>query len=344
MPTTDERPDFVRLPDLASRRLAGSVVWASDEFFAEKENLILPHEPAFDPNLFGHKGKVYDGWETRRRRDEGVDQAIIRLGVPGIVEGVTVDTSWFTGNYPQAAMVEGAWIEGYPSPSELADADWRPVVEQAALQGNAKNDLIATGPRPITHARLTIIPDGGVARLRIHGTPTPDPRFLQHTIDLAAMENGGLVQDCSDMFYSSPANIIAPGRSAHMGEGWENARRRGPGNDFVVLKLAGEGVVEHVELDTSFYIGNAPAAAAIHGIASAAQLDDPASWVEIVPRIRLQPDCRHRFLTADTDGTPIRYLRVDVFPDGGISRLRAYGRLAEVALDELTQRLRGATS
>ena len=97
-------PDFTVLPDLAARRLGGSVVYANDELFAEKENLIKAGPPVFAAGEFGHKGKVYDGWETRRRRDPGHDHAIIRLGLPGIVRGIVVDTSFFRRQLPAASV------------------------------------------------------------------------------------------------------------------------------------------------------------------------------------------------------------------------------------------------
>ena len=345
--TPSTTPDFLTLPDLASRTLAGAVVHADDEFFAEKENLLLPGEPVFDPTLFGHKGKVYDGWESRRRRTPGEDAAIIRLGVPGVVRGVVVDTAFFRGNYPPQVALDGAWVEGYPDAEQLAAASWRPLVPPSPAQGDTRNAYAVADETPVTHVRLRMIPDGGIARLRVHGEPAPDPRFLAGTVDLAAAENGGRIVDCSDLFYSSPANIIAPGRSRHMGEGWENARRRDDGNDHVTIALAGPGTVDHVEIDTSYYVGNAPGSASLHGIRRAEDLDRPETWVELVPRTPLQPDCRHRFLvgapagpdTPRTDPDPVRFVRIDVVPDGGIARLRVHGRLTADALEAMAARL-----
>jgi allantoicase len=256
-PVTD-RSGAAGLPDLASRLLGGSVVAASDELFAEKENLIKPGPPAFDPAEFGNRGKVYDGWETRRRRGPGHDHAIVRLGVPGIVGGVVVDTSYFRGNYPPHVSVEAVAADGYPAPDELAAMTWQTLVERSGAQGDAANAYPVDSRFRWTHVRLSIYPDGGVARFRVHGTPVPDPRFLTGTVDLAAMENGGLVVGCSDAFYASASNLLLPGRAASTGEGWENARRRGPGHDYVTVALAAAGALRHVEIDTSRFIGNAP--------------------------------------------------------------------------------------
>ena len=255
-------PDFTSLPDLASRRLGGSVVAANDDLFAEKENLIKPAAAVFATGDYGPRGKVYDGWETRRRREPGHDHAIVRLGVPGVVHGVVVDTSFFRGNYPPQISVETVSVAGYPAPAELAELDWQPLVPRADARGDFANHY-ATGSRARwTHVRLSIYPDGGVARLRVHGEPVPDPAFLTGTVDLAAVENVGRMSDWTDGFYSSAGNLIMPGRPAGMADGWENARRRDGGHDYAAFALAAPGVVRQVEIDTSHFVGNAPSAGA----------------------------------------------------------------------------------
>jgi allantoicase len=318
--------DFTRLPDLASRALAGSVVHANDELFAQRENLIKPGPSVFAEDDFGHKGKVYDGWETRRRREPGHDYAVVRLGVPGVVHGVVIDTAWFKGNYPPYASVEATSVEGALSPEELEQATWETIVPKAAIKGDSENPFEVSDGRRWTHVRLSIYPDGGVARFRVHGEPVPDPRFLDGTVDLAALEHGADVVDCSNMFYSSPVQILQPGRARIMGDGWENARRRDDGNDHVTVRLAARGHVRRVEIDTSYFVGNAAGWASLRGIdATGNDLGDDAAWFEIVPRTRLQPDTRHFFRSASTDAAT--HVRLDVFPDGGLARLRVHGEL-----------------
>jgi allantoicase len=333
--------EFTSLPDLASRALAGSVVTANDELFAERENLIKPEPPVFSTADFGNKGKVYDGWETRRRREPGFDHAIVRLGIPGVVRGVIIDTAWFAGNYPPFASVEATSMEGHPSPQDLEMATWETILEKSAVEGDAANRFEVSDERRFTHVRLCIYPDGGVARFRVHGEPVPDPRLLTGTIDLAALEHGGAVIDCSNRFYSSPLNMLAPGRARNMGEGWENARRRDDGNDYVTIRLAARGTLRRVELDTSYYIGNAAGWASLKGIDAADRdltgqdlgerdlggraLTSDGSWFNLVPRTRLQPDTRHFFRIGQE--RPVTHVRLDVFPDGGISRLRVHGEL-----------------
>ncbi|MBA3309461.1 MAG: allantoicase, partial [Nocardioidaceae bacterium] len=342
MPDVPERPAFMALPDLASRLLAGSVVAANDELFAQRENLIRPEPPVFVAHEFGHKGKVYDGWETRRRREPGHDWTIVRLGVPGVVHGVVVDTAWFTGNYPPHISVEAALVEGYPSADELELADWVDLVAKSPARGDTANAYDVHDERIWTHVRLSIYPDGGVARLRVHGEPAPDPRFLTGTVDLAALENGGRLVDCSDAFYTSPQNLIMPGRALSMGEGWENARRRDDGNDFAVFRLADEGVVRHVEIDTSYFVGNAPGWVRLSACHASGQVPETvgaaeplggADWWDLVAKTRSQPDTRHRFVVDDS--RPVTHVRLDVYPDGGLARLRVWGDLTPAALGAL---------
>jgi allantoicase len=370
----DPVPDPLALPDLAARSLRGSVIAASDEFFAEKENLINPGAPAFSPHTFGHKGQVYDGWETRRRRGSGRslpadgehDWVIVRLGAPGVVHAVVVDTAYFTGNFPQACSVEACWADGYPDPTALDSARWVEIVQRSPLKGDTPHvfEIPPQARHRYSHVRLRIYPDGGVARLRVHGVVVPDPALLEGmTFDLAALENGGDVVACSDRFYSSPRNAISPGLSRVMGEGWETRRRRSAGNEWLAVGFAGQAVVSLVEVDTSGYIGNAPGMAEVRGslfgggapggapgaaaggapsesadgpTGETVTPDDPSSWHPLLERTPLLPDTPHRFLVGPA--APCDLVRLDVFPDGGVARLRLYGTLTPEGLAQVRRR------
>ncbi|MFF2657659.1 allantoicase [Kitasatospora sp. NPDC058032] len=328
---------FTALVDLADRRLGGAVVAANDELFAERENLLLPRPAEFRPHTFGNKGQLMDGWETRRRRGAGADRphpaeddhdwALVRLGVSGVVHGVVVDTAHFRGNHPRQIAVEGAELPGTPGPEELlaAATGWHPLVPRSPVRGHAANGFAVADRRRFTHLRLSQYPDGGIARFRVHGEARPDPGWLAAlgTFDLAAVENGGAVEDASDRFYSAPVSLLLPGKSRAMGDGWENRRRRDAGHDWVRLRLAGRGAVRAVEIDTGHYVGNAAGWAALSGRDERGA--DPEEWFELVPRTRLQPDAVHR-LVIDAP-RPATHVRLDVFPDGGIARLRLWGGL-----------------
>jgi allantoicase len=326
-PTSES--EFLSLPDLAARSAGGAVVWANDDLFAERENLINPAPAEFRPATFGHKGQIYDGWETRRRRGAGADacdSAIVRLGVPGIVRGVVVDTAWFTGNYPPQISVEATNVVGYPSTEELVGkTNWTTVVERSDVNGDTRNPFKVNSSSRWTHVRLSIYPDGGVARFRVHGEGLLDPKFAEGMpLDLAALDSGGRITACSNMFYSSPNNLLLPGTARTMGEGWETSRRRDTGNDWVQVHLASQGVLNAAELDTSHFVGNAPGSARVSG------RDGDGAWFELLPTTELQPDTRHRFLI-DSD-RPVTDARLDIYPDGGMARLRLFGALTDAGL------------
>ena len=328
--------DFRHWPDVAGRAMGGSVIACNDELFAGSDNLINQGPAGYDPAAFGPRGKLYDGWETRRRRevpagDAPSDWVIVRLGVPAVVQGVLIDTAFFTGNFPPFASVEGTTVLGYPSPEEVRAADWIPLLARSELEGDSVNAFpVFVHDRLITHVRLRIHPDGGVARFRVHGEVVADPRFLGGRIDLAAAAHGGLVVGCSNMFYASPANLIADGRAAVMSDGWETARRRDDGNDWVTVRLAAPGVLHDVVIDTSRFVGNAP---------GQAQLSDAVTGRELLARTRLQADTEHRFPL--TGGPTASEVRLDIYPDGGLSRLRVHGQIDADAHAALAERWLG---
>ena len=324
--------DFTDLIDLAAEALGGTVIDANDEFFAPKEALLKPTPAEWREGAYTERGKWMDGWETRRRRTPGYDWAMLHLGVRGVVRGVIIDTSFFRGNYPARASLEGVDMPGALSPAHLlsVDASWRMLVPETALAGDTKNAFVVTDDAPVTHLRLNIFPDGGVARLRVHGdvrpiVAPPDTGI----VDLAAIENGGYSVVCSDMFFGHRQNLLMPGRSTHMGNGWETQRRRGPGHDWTIIKLGHAGAVEWAELDTDHYKGNAPDACMLeccYAPPATAEtiLDNRIAWTEIVPQTKLQPHARHRFPARH--GAPATHVRLNIYPDGGVARLRLFGR------------------
>jgi allantoicase len=329
--------DFTDLIDLASERLGGAVLAANDEFFAPKEALIKSTKPEWREGLYTERGKWMDGWETRRRRAPGEDWAVIRLGAPGTVRGVVIDTSFFTGNFPESASLDGCEVGGAPPTATLIDGGvaWRPLLPLVTLAGDTENRFEVEQSLPrVTHVRLTIHPDGGVARLRVHGDVVPSDDVLEpgERHDLAAMEHGGFVVECSDMWYGHRQNLILPGRSTHMGDGWETKRRRGPGHEWTVVRLARRAVIDRVELDTDHFKGNAPGSCMLEctdtgGISTSEHFDAGAQqWRELVPHTALQPHARHRF-SSEVTPRNATHVRLNIYPDGGVARLRLFGRV-----------------
>lgn len=330
--------------DLAARSLGGGVVHADDESFGEKENLVVDSPPVVAPGRFGHKGELVDGWETRRRRGSapGYDRALIRLGAPGVVHSVDIDTTGFTGNFPTHAMLEGRGLEGHPSVGDLLSphVEWRTLVPWVALRGDQHHVVEVSCPTRVTHVRLTMRPDGGIARLRVSGDAVPDPRLLDGlTVDLAARELGGLVIASSDDFYSHATVLNRPDLARTMGEGWETRRRRDDGHDWAVVRLAAAARPQVVEVDTSWFVLNASAEVQLWGCRSETSPEPHgAGWFPVLPRTPLQPDTRHRLRVPP--GPEMTHVRLDAFPDGGLSRLRLYGAVTGAGREHLEARWR----
>ena len=323
------RPDFAdRFIDLAQPRLGARVIEATDDFFAPKERLIDPAPPVFIPDKYDDHGKWMDGWESRRKRTPGHDHCVIEL-CPGVIRGFDIDTAFFTGNYPPFASVEGR-LAGTGQGN--GDGEWIELLPRTALQGNSHHYLPINDDRVWAQLRLHIYPDGGVARLRVYGVAHCDwsafPR--NEWVDLAAMGTGGRALACNDMHYGHMSNLLAPGRGINMGDGWETRRRREPGNDWVILKLGHPGRIRRIEVDTAFFKGNYPARCSLRGAlkpdAADAGIDlGSEDWPLILPEVALGPDAIHLFEREVKAGDKVSHVRLDIFPDGGVSRLRLYG-------------------
>lgn len=319
---------------LEQPRLGTEVVFSTDDFFGAKERLIDPAAPVFIADKYDDHGKWMDGWESRRKRAPGHDYCILRLGIPGIVRGLDIDTSHFTGNFPPAASLDVCNSEAI-----IPDADtrWRPLLPQTDLAGDAHHFHAVDDNNAVTHLRLNIFPDGGVARLRVFGEIRPDwDKFdRDEVMDLFAIENGGRAIACNDEHFGSMHNLNLAGRGVNMGDGWETARRRRPGNDWVIVALGHPGRIEEVEIDTAHFKGNYPdrvklcAALLDKDEIQPAAISDQASedWPELLSESRLQMDSQQRFRSELNDVGVVSHIRMDIFPDGGVSRLRLLGKI-----------------
>ena len=334
--------EFLELVDLASERFGGVAVAANDEFFASKDRLVAAQAPVWREGEYTERGKWMDGWETRRRRDvlpgePGFDQAhdwcIVRLGARGIIHGVDVETTHFKGNFPESCAIETCIMPGARTHYDLDRAVWRTTLERSSLQGDSHN-LFRIAGSDATHVRLNIFPDGGVARLHVYGEVQPDWEALRHhgEVDFASALNGGRVVGGSDTFFGSHHNLIMPGQARSMADGWETRRRRTPGNDWVVIQLGAPGTIVRVEVDTRHFKGNAPSSCSLDACAASGGQPGPwdaaavVDWQQLLPRTTLTADRRHSF-DVKADPAVITHVRFNIFPDGGVSRLRLFGRL-----------------
>ena len=314
---------------LEQPRLGTAVVFATDDFFADKSRLIDPAGPVFVDGKFDDNGKWMDGWESRRKRSDGHDHCVIRLGVPGVIRGLDIDTSHFTGNFPPEASVEAC-----TSDAEMPDdtADWLEIQPRTSLRGDSHHYLPISNDKAFTHVRLHIYPDGGVARLRIYGEVTPDwNKVASDSMDLFALDNGGRAILCNDEHFGSMHNLNLPDRGINMGDGWETARRREPGNDWVIVSLGHPGVIERIEIDTAHFKGNYPDRVSIQGaLVGDADIDRieqvSRDWPELLPQQKLGADELRTFADELNELGAVSHLRLSIFPDGGVSRLRIFGR------------------
>ena len=314
---------------LEQPRLGSRVISTSDDFFGAKERLIEPRAPVWIEDRYDDHGKWMDGWESRRRRSPGHDWCVIRLGVPGRLHGVNIDTAHFTGNFPPEASIDACHSDD-DDPSD----GWEEILPKVSLAGNSNHFLAIEDDRVFTHVRLNIYPDGGVARLRLYGEVQPVFESADDVIDLFALRHGGRAIAASDEHYGSMHNLNLPGHSINMGDGWETARRRGPGNDWVVLALGHVGTVDRVEIGTEHFKGNYPDRASVEAALFApgeAVTADSPKWQTLLPETKLSMDQQHYFDSELLDIGPVSHARLSIYPDGGVGRLRLFGRIADIA-------------
>jgi allantoicase len=326
--------------------MGGKTLATNDDFFAPMDNLLKAAAPVFIVDKYTDNGKWMDGWESRRKRGvtpESHDWCILQLGAPGIIRGVNVDTAFFTGNFPEYCAIEACEAAPDAPAKELSlnKSLWKEILPKSRLLGGTCNLFAIADSGRYTHLRLRIYPDGGVARLRVHGEAAPDLSQLKaggELIDLAAAQNGGAVVTCNDSFFGPKDNLILPGRAATMGEGWETRRKRGPGNDWIIVKLAAAGGIKKLEIDTNHFKGNFPDSCSIEGLVAPKRDLLPVDfrdrtdlkWEEILPRTQLQAHHRHFFdreIRTEAATRKYDYVRLNIFPDGGVSRLRVLGTL-----------------
>jgi allantoicase len=322
--------EFTHLLNLADARLGSIATFVTDDWFADVNRMLQPQPPIWKEGVFDDNGKWMDGWESRRKRYEGYDHAIIKLGVAGVFKGVDIDTTFFTGNYPPSVSLEACYSpEAEPDDS----TQWTQVLAPVNLQGDSNNLFDIDSDQPWTHVRFNIFPDGGVARLRIYGTPFVDwSQNLDQTYDFASALLGARSLACSDEHYGKMSNILNPGRGINMGDGWETARRRVPGNDWVIIQLAKPCLPEEIIVDTHFFKGNYPDSCSIQAALVESATDEQVAtrslyWRELLPAQKLQMDREHTFNSELNDLGVVSHIKLNIFPDGGISRIRVIGKL-----------------
>jgi len=325
-------PDFTkRFINLADERLGAKAVDCSDEFFAPVQRMLNPEPAVFIPGKYDDHGKWMDGWETRRKRVNGSDWATIKLARTGRIYGVDIDTSHFTGNYAPAASIEGCDINGDPD----QQTKWFSLLDSSTLKGNSHHYFEVQSERKVSHLRIHIYPDGGIARLRVYGRPTIawNETKAGQLIDVAAAENGASIVAVNNEHFGQASNLLMPGRGIHMGDGWETRRLREPGNDWCLIALAHPAIIRKIEVDTAHFKGNYPdrcsfQASQVTGGTSQSIVTQCMFWPVLLEEQKLSMDKEHHFAREVIDLGVVTHVRFNIFPDGGVSRIRLWGEIA----------------
>ncbi len=328
MNTKNNGPAFTNLINMAAEKLGAKTLSCSDDFFAPMENLIKDGRGIFIPDKYTENGKWMDGWESRRKRTPGHDWCILKLGASGVIKGFDVDTNHFLGNHPPHCSIEACNQDH----DKFEETTWTEILAKSPLDPGSQNFFEINNTNEWTHLRLNIFPDGGVARLKVYGEVAVnwnDVKF-DELIDLAAAKNGGKSILCNDMFFSHMDNLIMPGRGVNMGDGWETKRNRTPNNvDWVILRLGTRGFVKKITVDTHHFKGNYPDSCSIHGCVSDSDDISNAEWIEILPQQKLKADTEHHFESEVSSKGSFTHIKMNIYPDGGVSRLRIWGYKSE---------------
>lgn len=327
---------FTKYTDLAAERLGGKVLLCSDDFFAEKENLLKSGRGIFIIDKYTDRGKWMDGWESRRKRTPGHDWCIIQLATSGKIHNVDIDTNYFLGNHPPHASIEACYIPEN-SNIDFENVTWTEILSKSPLKPGSQNIYGVSDLNIYTHLRLNIFPDGGVARLKVYGEVFKDWSTVDENelIDLAAAVNGAKSILCNDMFFSHMDNLIMPGRGINMGDGWETKRNRTPNNkDWVVVRLAHKGIIEKILIDTCHFKGNYPDSCMIEGCNILKEEENKLEtsqmkWTSILPQVKLSADSEHYFENELVSKEVFTHVRLSILPDGGVSRMRLWGRISK---------------
>ncbi len=315
--------------DLAQSRLGTKVVYKTDEFFAPAKRIINPWPPIFKEGVFDKHGKWMDGWETRRKRNKGHDFLILKLGRPGKIHKVDIDTSYFNGNQPSKVSLEACYSKN-KLPNK--NSKWINILNKKSTKPNAHHFFNIKNKSIFTHVKLNIYPDGGVARIRIYGKMVIKKKFGKKIINLTSVLNGATPIACNNEHFGRAENILAPGTGKNMGDGWETRRSRGKNFDWLILKCATAGTINKIQIDTHHFKGNYPDRCSLQ----AAYLNNKTSfknvvkkskkWNFLLDKVKLHAHKKHNFNNKQMKKNKINYIRINIFPDGGISRIRVFGR------------------
>ncbi|KRP06018.1 MAG: allantoicase [Pelagibacteraceae bacterium BACL20 MAG-120920-bin64] len=317
------------LIDLAQPRLGSKVIFKTDDFFASANRIINPSPAVFKEGLFDKNGKWMDGWESRRKRTSGHDFLIIKLGKSGSINKVDVDTSHFNGNQPSMISLEGC----YSKSKNIKDLKWKTLIGKKKTKANSHHMFKSSSKSIFTHIKLNIFPDGGVARLRLYGSISKENnKFGNKTINLASLLNGASVIACNNEHFGKAENILAPGKAKNMGDGWETRRRRDKGFDWLILNPINGKKINKIEISTHHFKGNFPSHCSLQAAfvpnkkSSSSIIKNSVKWKFLLNKVNLSANKTHKFKNILMKNDKINFIKINIFPDGGISRFKIFGK------------------
>ena len=317
------------LIDLAQSRLGSKIVFKTNEFFAPAKRIINPWPPIFKEGVFDKHGKWMDGWETKRKRGKGYDYLILKLGRPGRISKIDIDTSYFSGNQPSKVSLHACF-----SKKKLPNKNskWTTILKKKPTKANSHHFFNVTNKSIFTHIKLNIYPDGGVARIRIYGSIEILKNFTGKVLNLTSVLHGATPIACNNEHFGRAENILAPGMGKNMGDGWETRRSRGKNFDWLIIKCATTGKINKIQIDTHHFKGNYPDKCSLQAaylnakISSKTIIDRSKKWKLLLNKVKLHAHKKHNFQNKLMKNKKVNYIRINIFPDGGISRIRAFGR------------------
>ena len=316
--------------NLAERKFGSKIIYKTDEFFGAANRILNSTKPVFKEGVYDKHGKWMDGWETRRKRKKGHDFLIIKLGRPGKIFNVDIDTSYFSGNQPSLASLEACLSKKNPTKKTT----WEIILNKKKLGPDRNHNFKINNHSTFNFIKLNIFPDGGVARIRLNGIVDLEKINLSgKNVNLSSILNGSTIVGCNNEHFGKAENVLSPGTGVNMGDGWETRRSRGKNFDWIIIKFGKPGIIDRLEIDTHHFKGNYPESLTVQSAFitdktnSNKLLANSKNWKTFLEKTKLKPHKKHLFKSKINKKNKINCLKINIFPDGGISRIRAFGKV-----------------
>ena len=323
---------FKNTVNLAETKFGSKIIYKTDEFFGAASRILRAEKPVFKEGVYDKHGKWMDGWETRRKRKHGHDYLIIKLGRPGKLFNVDIDTSFFSGNQPNQASLEACYSKKNPTKKTI----WKTILNKKKLRPDKNHNFKIYNQSTFNFVKLNIFPDGGVARIRLNGIVDLEKINLsEKNFNLSSILNGSTILGCNNEHFGKAENVLSPGTGVNMGDGWETRRSRGKNFDWIIIKFGSPGIIDRLEIDTHHFKGNYPDSITVQSELVTNKpklkriLSESKNWKLVLGKTKLKPHRKHTFKTNAINKNKVNCLRINIYPDGGISRIRAFGKVAK---------------